>query len=279
VAEYLWGLDPDMTMSKVVTGDPHSYTRDTVGVRDILFYKKSDEQIAAEVRLVPTEKMNLSQTVADYLRFVSKTMNFGLLYGGGAGMLSKLLHIDKDSAGQLAMAWRGKYVAFPQANKKAFDDASDYRPLPSDPNRYENYVIQPIIGRARRFTFYEDAIVSKSWPKGTKLKDRTAWNAIKLEKYPKRDQQRKAFNNIIQGMGGGIANQSALRAVHALKDLIRPFLLVHDSFDFYCPAARLDEVIGEVQHIMTDWPTVPKLVVSTEVSDANWQEARKYVRS
>src|SRR5258706_5811029 len=114
----------------------------------------TDEQIVIKMGYANTNKemKEANKMVATRCRFVAKTMNFGLLYSGGAPMLMKLLKLDDVAiAKELVNNWRSLYPAFPKANRYFTDLASDYRNNPSDKKRL--FVHNPLT----------EAIVSSIW--------------------------------------------------------------------------------------------------------------------
>jgi len=262
VAEGMLGKDPNMTMTRQFTSgaDPHANTRDKLGLRDYLYPGMSLEAIAARLGLTgDPEKAALKA-----LRQVGKTLNFGLLYSGGAPMMAKQLHIEESVAGAMVAAWRELAPAFPRANLAFQNMGLSWKQLPRNPKMQGLYIQQPITGRVRHFTNYRNLV--------TYIDE----DGLKQTYNEKESEARKGFNNIVQGMGGGIANLSAVRARMELgNDLFRPCAVIHDSIDFYTPIATMHEVIDKVRDIMLDWDVTPQLAVGVEVSYTNWQDAEE----
>lgn len=252
IAEFLLGFG-DQMLTKLVSGaDLHQHTTDSVGIRDILYPNYTDEQL----KELHGENFN------KYLRYVGKTMNFGLLYGGGAGMLSKLLKIPKETAYPLVDGWRGLYPAFPRANKYYTNLALTWRRNPVSGNLFQ-WVQQPISGRYRRYDKYRERAYRK-----VIIDKKEIWE----EWNPKEAEARKAFNNVVQGLGGYITNMSALKIKRELPHWLL-FAQIHDALEFYVPKDSFEKDIPTVVQLMTDWETTPKLKVEVEVFEDNWHKA------
>lgn len=271
VAEVTLKLDPKMTMTSLFLSgeDMHSYTRDMVNVRKVLYGDKTDEEIVVILGYslnspdanTPAKRAKI---IDKWCRFVAKTMNFGLLYNGGAPMLMKLLKIDDvDAAKSLVYAWRNLYPAFPKASRYFTDLAQTYRPNPSNKSRL--FVQQPISGRFRKFDMYP------TWK--SYFKD-GQWQGFN----PQDAAQKKVWNNTIQGLGGYICTDAAARFTEQFgKDRLMFFAQIHDALEFYVRKDSL-HLVTELGKIMMDYPITPELTVDFSSStDGTWQEMTKVV--
>lgn len=264
IAEVLLKLDPNMSMYQVVSGDPHSHTRDVLGLRDILFPGMSDDEIMLargySPEKTPKEWAKDHSVVVQkaILRQIAKTANFGLLYRGGKRMLSKLLNIPLEQADVIVKLWNDLYPAFARANEYYEKQANTLRPAPNGTGSYM-YATQPISGRHRKIQYYDT--FASGFKKGRYY-----------EFNPRKDAGRKVFNNVVQGLGGYICTTSALR-MHDLgygMDRLRWFANIHDALDGYVHRDHLS-IIPDLCRIMCDWDTDPKLAVEWTVSQNNWQ--------
>lgn len=267
IAEGQLGLDRNMSMTKLFNDgiDMHSYTRDTVNVRGVVYGDMTDAEIlhtlGQDTSSMTAEDMH--RDAQDRCRFIGKTMNFGLIYGGGRRMLSKLLKIDEDTAAVLVGAWRELYPAFIRAQRYYHELALTWRPNPSGKGQFQ-YVTQPLSNRTRKFHFYPTEAYAKD--------DDGRW-----VQYNRRDQQaRKAWNNVVQGLGGYINAISALRIVDTFPTQIKPAAAIHDALELMVHKDALS-VLPTVLELFTDWPTDPGLTVDWKASADNWQDLRKVV--
>lgn len=270
IGEGLLGFDPKMTMTNLFLSgaDMHSYVRDMINVRSILFgdmddvaivgklgYRQDNEKIATEA--------TRAEVVADYCRQVAKTMNFGLLYSGGANMLSKLLKIDKAIAQVLVEQWRALFPAFPLTQQHITDVAMERRLRP-DGKAYGMYYTQPISGRHRKLHKYPKWLTY--WEDGY----RKGFD-------PQEAAARKVWNNTVQGLGGYIAMWSAYRIGEEVSRVgIKMFVNIHDALEMHVQDLAV-HLVPQAAAIMVDWPQiVPGLTVDVSAStNGNWQDMRK----
>ncbi len=269
IAETLLGLDKAMTMTNLFLSgnDMHSWVRDTMGIREILFPGLDDRQIVIRLGYpLDGDKSNTPEKwatlVAEYCRFVAKTMNFGLLYSGGHPMLSKLLRLETEVAKVLVYKWRDMFPAFPKAQAYLTKLALTRRQNPSGTN-WGMYVTQPISGRHRKIHRY----ATEQW-----YKENDEW----LKFNPMEAAARKVWNNTDQGLGGFICMYSALRIGDELgRDNIKMFANIHDSLDMYIRIDAL-HLAPKIEAIMVDWNMiVPNLTVDASASLQNWHDMKK----
>lgn len=270
IGETLLGLDPNMAMTKLFLSgeDMHSYVRDIIGVRDIVYPNLDDRQILTKLGYdMKHDKVNTPEKAADvvndHLRQIAKTMNFGLLYSGGARMLAKLLKIDEDIAAVLVKRWRKMFPAFPLTQEYITEQAMKRRPRP-DGNGFGMYYTQPITGRHRKLHLYN-----------TKQVYYQDGNALTFN--PREAAARKVWNNTDQGLGGFLCMYSAYRIGDELgRDNIRMFVNIHDALEMYVHKDYL-HIVPRIAEIMIDWPEiVPALTVDISASkDGTWQNMAK----
>lgn len=270
IGETLLGLDPNMAMTNLFLSgeDMHSYVRDMIDVRNIVYSNEGDKQILVKLGYnLKHEKVNTKEkraaVVADHLRQIAKTMNFGLLYSGGARMLAKLLKIEEDVAGVLVKKWRGMFPAFPLTQEFITSKAQERRLRPDGQN-YGMYYTQPITGRHRKLHLYST--------RATYYQD---GNMLTFN--PREAAARKVWNNTDQGLGGFLAMYSAYRIGEELgREHIKMFVNIHDALELYIHEDYL-HLAPRIGEIMTDWPEiVPALTVDPQGStDGTWQGMAK----
>jgi DNA polymerase I-like protein with 3'-5' exonuclease and polymerase domains len=262
IAEVQLGFGSQMYDLFVQNKDMHAYTRDMADVRTVVFGDMTDEEVLLSLGYTleknPVEFENAADEAAKYCRFIAKTMNFGLLYGGGKRMLSKLLNIDLEAAQVLVDRWNGLFPAYRRANRYYQDLATEKRPSPGGVGAYQ-YVTQPISGRHRKYDQYTTSMY---------IKDGTQWLNINQRE----QQQRKAWNNIVQGLGGYLCARSALTIQREFDTRkLRMFAQIHDALDNYIHRDHL-AIIPSICDIMCDWDISPELKVEWSVGQNNWQD-------
>lgn len=270
IGETLLGFDPNMTMTKLFLSgeDMHAYVRDIIGIRDIVYPNLDDKQILVKIGYdLKHAKVNTAakqaEVVADHLRQIAKTMNFGLLYSGGGRMLSKLLKIDEDVATVLVKKWRKMFPAFP-LTQQYITDAVLERRLRPDNKDYGMYYTQPITGRHRKLHLYSTSAVYFQDGEAKVFNPREA-------------AARKVWNNTDQGLGGFLCLYSAYLIGEELgRDKIKMFVNIHDALEMYVHDDAL-HLVPRIGEIMTDWPQIdPALTVDAQGSkDGTWQGMAK----
>lgn len=249
------------------------YTVDNVlehGARQALGDQAKDLKFAELMQLFDSQGFSRTEwtlkaaeaMVADACRQIAKIMNFGLLYNGGKGMLSALLQLDVDTSDVLVKDWRGMYPAYPRANTYFQKLGLTWRSKPNSQDK-AMYVTQPISGRHRRTDKY---MQQKFY-----LDDQKVKQVMDEQK----SEARKYFNNVVQGLGGYIANTSALRIAKAIPTTeLRIFGIIHDALEMYVHKDCLHHLLT-VKRIMTDWEVRPGLTVDFGYSETNWQDIIK----
>ena len=250
--------------------DMHAYTRDKANVRAILFPGLTlAEQIATmrdkgKLKNEPTNDEEAEKEVLSYCRAVAKVLNFGLLYGGGWRMVSRLLKLTEQESRQLHFAWNALYPEFAEANAYYTREALTRRARPDGSGRSLLYVTQPLSKRTRKFGFYPTV-----W--NYRDKKTGEWKSFD----PRAKEAKDAFNFIVQGLANYIMWQSALKVCRALNnDIFRPWAVIHDSLNFYLKVGE-EAWLPWIVETMTDWPTNPKLTADVEVAvDGRWQHLK-----
>ncbi len=257
-------LDQPLNMTALFESDTdlHIYTRDTIGIQNILFNNLNYVEICDKLGYNLDELEGTPEQVAlSHLRYIAKTMNFGLIYSGGAPMLSKLLRIDADMAAILVAKWRALFPAFRLANDHYTRQALQWRPTPSGDGMGQ-YVTQEISGRHRKLQML---------PKSKWFYER----GIRKWFNPQEAASRKVFNNLVQGLAGYICLTSGLRINRLYDDSkLRLFANIHDAIDGYIHVDHM-AIIPDMMRIMTDWDVRPRLTVELAGSaDGTWQGMR-----
>lgn len=244
----------DHEMTKLFTSgeDMHSYVRDRINVRNIVFGNMSNGDILTRLGYNSDDN---PEKIAKECRQIAKTMNFGLLYGGTGAMLSRLLKIDRDKADVLCTEWNELFPAFRSTNAYYERLALTPRKRP-DNKRIAMYVTQPFSGRHRKYD---------KLPTWALYKDD---DGVTRSYNPQQAEARKAFNFIIQGLGGYIATMSAA----AIEGVMFNFQ-IHDALDGQLPVTGLDKIY-EVMYAMTNWDVTPNLTVDLQAG-WNWQDMRQ----
>lgn len=174
-----------------------------------------------------------------HLRQAAKTINFLLMYGGGASLLYENLKTDHYSPLDLGAkeylemyhCKNGVEVA-QQFIDKYFESYSGVAKFISGQKKYahRNHCVYTILGRKRR------------------LPDINSHDR-KVSSYC----ERLAVNSAIQGTAGDITINAQIRvdAVDRLKEMGCNMLIqVHDELVFECPEQYCEEAISIIKHIM-----------------------------
>lgn len=311
VAETLLGFDPNMTMTNLFLSgeDMHSYVRDMINVRDILFGDMTDDQIVVKLGYSLNQdkvktKEKRAAVVAGFCRQAAKTMNFGLLYSGGARMLSKLLKIEEAPAKVLVAKWRDLFPAFGRTQeymtslaltRRLMDDTWETQ-YPINPGSTYNFpnpfvTFQEVYGMATaeeledmkrlrtrnnsRIGMYVRQPITGRLRSLQHYKEEGYYyeDGVRKSYNPRQSEARKVWNNTIQGLGGFITMWSAYRIGEELGYRnIRMFANIHDALEFNIHVDALDK-LPRMGEIMTDWPVIiPGLTVDIQGSaDGTWQ--------
>lgn len=259
IAEELLGLgNHEMTSLFLAGVDMHSYTRDMVGVQEVVYPGLSVDEICHKLGYTDMTNIDPVAVVAKRCRFIGKTMNFGLLYSGTGKMLSSLLKIDLGSAKALVHKWHMLFPAFAQAQEHYEHESLRLRPMPNSP-QYARYSTQPISNRHRKLTNYPTTLT---------IFQEGEWVTFN----PMVAASRKVWNNIVQGLGGYICTVSGLKICRRYPgDQLRLFANIHDELAGFVHYQHMS-IIKDVANIMASWEITPALTVDLAGSkDGTWQ--------
>lgn len=314
IGETLLGMDDELTMTRLFQSgeDMHSYVRDMINVREILFEGMDDVAIVVKIGYdlnnvkVNTEAKR-AEVVSDYCRQVAKTMNFGLLYSGGARMLSKLLKIEEDPAKILVRRWRDLFPAFPKTQEYLTQLATTRRLVndkwenehPLNPDAVWKYPslevsYQDVYGKATaedlnklrifrtrdgaRAGMYVRQPISGRMRQFDYYETEATYFEEGQKRYfnPRQAAARKVWNNTDQGLGGFICMYSAYLISEELGyDNIKMFANIHDALEGFIHVSKL-HLLPRIGEIMADWPITPGLTVDLQGSaDGTWQGIKK----
>lgn len=275
IAETLLEGDPNKTMTNLFLSgeDMHAYVRDFIDVRGVLYSTRTEVEILNVLGYPSTHKARSSDAeataaVSKHCRQVAKTLNFGIVYSGGAPMVMNLLKIDDEAAARLLVKrWRALFPAFAKA-QNYYTDLALTRRLRPDGLNYGMYATQPISGRHRKLHRY--ATNAGYTVDGQRM----YFN-------PREAAAKKVWNNTVQGLGGYLAMVSALRTTEMVKPgSINFFANIHDALEGWAHRSRLKHVMTMLT-CMTDWPEiVPGVTVELSAStDGTWQGLRPVVNN
>jgi DNA polymerase-1 len=260
VAETLIGKGEDLTITHLIENgeDMHAYTRDTVGVPELLLGGDVTEDRARA--WLEANGVNLNKLKTDVVsafmteaRTKAKTANFLIMYGGGVPALTDTLGIDAQTATRILAGWHRAYPAIPAAMEKLENAAKTYRNETGDgPGKYA-YV---------RYPLDEFALIRK-------------YHYYSL--YDQQKEARNCFNSVTQGTAGGITVLSADRISRAYPyDAgLKLHLTVHDSVLLSLPPGGLSN-LRPICDLMTDWNVRPRLNVDVEAvpPGGGWADKR-----
>ena len=270
IAEGLHHFDPKMTMTNLfISGeDMHSYVRDMINIRHILFGDMTSRAICVALGYSADsdEMANPDKTVAKYCRQVAKTLNFGLLYSGSGKMVSKLVKISREKADVLVGNWRDLFPAFSKAQEHYTKLALTRRERPNDPF-LSMYTTQPISGRHRRLDMYP------TW--GTYTDD----EGIERQYNPREMNAGKTWNSTVQGLGGYLCGMSCTNFIKENgNDHLKMFAQIHDAAEGNVHIDHMNKV-SVLAKTMIDWPMIiPNLTVDIQGSkDGTWQGMKSVV--
>lgn len=241
--------------------DLHKFTREILDVRGVLFPTQTDAEILTWFGYNPSTKPEdtWAELIDDEVRQMSKTTNFGLLYSGTRYMLSKQLRIDLDAAEELVQRWRKIFPAFAVAQQYYTEQALHRRPNPTGTSM-GMYVTQPISGRHLKYQQHSDNRFDREDKRWYNLKETSA---------------KKAWNGIVQGLGGWLTFDSLSRFGKQYGwEGIKPFAIIHDAIDGYYQDGY-EWKVKALMDCMTDYDINPRLNVELKISAENWQDLNK----
>ena len=166
-------------------------------------------------------------------RRISKTINFGIMYGMSAFRLSNELEISRSDASTFIRKYFEKYSSI------------------------KRFVDETVAG-AEKNTYVETLYGHRRYIAGINSRNKTE----------KAGAERMAVNTVIQGT----ASEIMKRAMVALPEDIREMLLlqVHDELIFECPEERVKEVSEEIRRIMEETTRLSIPVRASVETGASW---------
>lgn len=258
--------EPTMTNLFLSGVDMHVYTRDMIGIRDVLYPNMSDEEIVVKMGYsLSSDKVNTPElremVVAQACRQSAKTANFGLLYSGTKYMLSKLLKIDLEPADVIVQKWKKLFPAFQVAQDYFTNVALTVRKSPRG-GMSAMYATQPISGRHRKLHKYDNYA---SFFKDGRWQ---TWN-------PKEANAKKVWNNTVQGLGGWMTSAGLLNFKNEYGfGRLKPFAIIHDAVDGYVRRDSL-YLLEPLRNALVNFPeVVPNLTTDLQGSLTTWQDLR-----
>lgn len=184
-------------------------------------------------------------------RKVGKTLNFSVLYGGGARALTKLLKCPEATARSYLQNYFNLYPAFKALAQVCQLDAERHGWIRLDSGRYAHF-IDPTTG----YPYHDRRFRGASIPVET----------------------RKAMNRLIQGTAAECLRVAMVRIEDAIIDgNIDAHLLlqVHDSILLECRPEDIDRVMTLVRDGMTDFAFDPPMDIDAKIG-FRWGQLQPY---
>ena len=246
--------------------DMHSFTREVVDVRNVVYEDKTDEQVLSllgyDLNLYKDHE--IGAVVDDYCRYIAKTLNFGLLYSGTKYMVKSLLRIELDAAEELVDRWRSLFPVFEIAQQHYMRKALEWREIPAAVTKSQ-YVTQRLTGRHRKLARYATHAIQR---KGGTMQQ---FN-------PKLMSAKKCWNNIVQGTGGMLlprAFNNYLQSSQSSEN-VKPFAIIHDAIEYRIRVEHLQEAKHIMQCMVEVADINPPLTVDL-MCGTNWQDLKPVV--
>ena len=171
-------------------------------------------------------------------RRAAKTINFGLLYGIGAGSLAKRLGVSRDEA----IAYKERFFKTYPGLKQWMDSTREWI--------LEHGYTETIYGRRRRvaYRFYE------------------------MDEYEQSHEIRALTNHVIQGTAADIMKIAMAKVDRAISPYGAAVIsTVHDELLVDCPSENTDKVLEIMRKIMEDFNLKVPLVVDIK-SGRSWKD-------
>lgn len=268
IAENLLTLDPNKTLTTLLVNgtDMHAYTRDVVGIPEIFVGGEVNAQSVKawmHAHEIDTSKFETDEDVLGYFykkicRSAGKTVNFGMMYGGGTPAVQRSLGVSRDQAQAIVDGWHASRPAVRRAMK--YMQAKILTPRPrfgsDDQNRTYLYLRYPPLDGFQMLRIYN------GYPTSQMI---TTSEGRRVQINPLRAAARDGFNSIVQGTAGHIMLNTCLRIAERFsRDEMDIHLTVHDSIIVSFDPANEAEFLPLMQHFATDYETVPNLKVDIE---------------
>lgn len=172
-------------------------------------------------------------------RFVAKTLNFLIIYGGGVRAIMRTLRCSEEVARAYLRGYHGLYQNFSKLSSYMEEQAST------------NGYIRLETGRIRHFN---------------------TWKRYQWEVEP-----RKAMNSLIQGTAAEMLRIAMVRLDLAIRQLgieARLVLQVHDSLLLECRRSHLSRLLPLLQEIATDFGFDPAPAIDVKIG-SRWAPMEK----
>jgi len=197
------------------------------GTASLMFGHKYEDIIAAGKKkkaAAQNSKIVMTELEKDmcFSRQASKTIGFGLNYGEGPKKLAASLGITVDEAKELIKLYFQPYPGVQEFIKGTHSFI------------YDNYMVETILGRPRRF------------PEMEYLGGLDYWKMRGSEKSTRAQCERQAVNSVIQGSAADVAKMAMILCDEDtdIKALGADLLLqVHDELIFEVPEDNVKEVV------------------------------------
>ena len=256
-------INPNLVEHRFLKGgsvDMHSFTREVVDVRNVVYGDKSDDEILTSLGYHLDNDPSIDGMVDAHCRQIAKTLNFGLLYSGTKYMVRTLLRIDLEVADELVNRWRHLFPVFEIAQEYYMRKGLEWREIPAASSKSQ-YVTQRLTGRHRKLARYATNAVQR---KGGQMRQ---FN-------PKLMSAKKCWNNIVQGTGGMLlprAFNNYLNDSNGGSEYVKPFAIIHDAIEYRVRVDHLREV-HKIMQCMVDVADIDPSLTVDLVCGTNWQD-------
>lgn len=282
IAEYLYRFDKDLTMTTLFNDgvDMHSYTAKMLEVRHHMFGDMTSQEIADARGLTYDSSTDIDKLVYKaVIRQAGKTLNFGLLYGGSAGMAKNLLGIeDYLVADVLVESWNNLFTAFTESYEYHRRVGLERRATPAGVGNMYMYTQTPVPfyiseGKTPDEFWYGRNLKHHLYEESRYVRDKFTSDWVHIN--PRTKSAEKSWNGVVQGLGGYICTKSGERFYRECNhDGVEIFAQIHDALDGYADVTKLGNIKNLID-VMLDWNTNPLLEVELEAGLDNWQHMRE----
>ena len=192
-------------------------------------------------------------------RALTKNVNFGLVYGMALATLRAYLGVTEQEAETIFAAY--------------------HRGAPFIKHTYDRYMreaasmhfVRTVLGRKRRFTWFESAVSGVHGPAMSKEAAKRAYGHIKPA------ETHKALNAVLQGSAADLMKQAMADAYYAgIFDVVGvPHVTVHDELGFSDDGSpAMAEGFAELKHVMENCIALQVPVIVESSTGPNWGAAK-----